>query len=89
MAGAKIPHAPIQTVAQVREMNAIASKLTTTRTPAGKTVHLPPLATDFEGAVTEYSFSPRYSEHTKSILQEAGLSEDDIAVLETDGIIPS
>ncbi len=88
MAEAKIPHAPIHTVPQVREMNAIASKLTTTRTPAGKTIHLPPLATDFEGAVTEYAFSPRYSEHTQSILQEAGLSENDMAALKTDGIIP-
>jgi crotonobetainyl-CoA:carnitine CoA-transferase CaiB-like acyl-CoA transferase len=86
---AKIPHAPIHNLHQVRDMEAIASKLTTTRTPDGKRIHLPPLAVDLENALTEYSFAPRYSEHTKSILQEAGLGEEEIADLGTAGIVPS
>jgi crotonobetainyl-CoA:carnitine CoA-transferase CaiB-like acyl-CoA transferase len=89
LAEAKIPHAPIRTVYQVREMDAIAGKLTRTRTPDGKRIHLSPLATDLDGAVTEYSFAPRYGENTQAILREAGLSREDIAVFERDGIIPS
>jgi crotonobetainyl-CoA:carnitine CoA-transferase CaiB-like acyl-CoA transferase len=89
LAEAKIPHAPIHTVYQVRNMDAIEGKLTWTSTPEGKRIHLPPLATDLKEAVREYSFAPRYSEHTKAILLEAGYGEADIAKLETDGIIPS
>ena len=70
-------------------MDAVAGKLTRTTTPDGKRIHLSPLATDLDGAVTEYSFAPRYGENTQAILREAGLSQENIAVLETDGIIPS
>jgi crotonobetainyl-CoA:carnitine CoA-transferase CaiB-like acyl-CoA transferase len=88
LVSAGIPHAPINTVSQVREMDAIASKLTTTRTPDGKVIHLPPPAVDLEGAVTEFSFAPRYSEHTESILKESGSTEEEIAALHEKGIIP-
>jgi len=85
---AKIPHAPIQTIAQVRDMAALATKLTTTRTPAGKTVHLPPPAVDLEDGLTALSFAPSYSQHTISILQEVGLTEESIAELQSTNIIP-
>lgn len=87
-AGAKIPHAPIHTIYQVRDMEALAPKLTTTRTPAGKTVHLPPLAVDLEEGVTELAFAPGYSQHTTAILGEVGLRAGDIADLKATGIIP-
>jgi crotonobetainyl-CoA:carnitine CoA-transferase CaiB-like acyl-CoA transferase len=85
---AGVPHAPIHTIHQVREMEAIASRLTATWTPERKRVRLPPLAVDREGAVTEYSFAPRYGEHTEAILEEAGLGEDRIVELGQSGIIP-
>lgn len=84
---AKIPHAPIQTVPQVREMEAIQSKLTSTRTPDGRTIHLPPAAVDIASTPSEYSFAPRYSEHTASVLTEAGVTLSEITTLETEGII--
>ncbi len=91
----RIPHAPIHTIEQVRDTDAIAPKLTSTRTPDGKLVNLPPLAVDVEGwhcsravAQTEYPFAPRYSQHTKPILLEAGLGEQKIAELQANGIIP-
>ncbi len=87
-AAAKIPHAPIHTIYQVRDMPAIAPRLTTTRTPAGKTVHLPPLAVERDDAVTELSFAPSYSEHTTAILQEAGLAAKDVERLRARGIVP-
>ncbi|MBN2489899.1 MAG: CoA transferase [Planctomycetes bacterium] len=86
---ARIPHAPIHTVAEVREMETIARRLTRTRRPDGREVRLPPLAVEREDAVTEYSFAPRYSEHTESVLREVGLGADDIEALERQGIIPS
>jgi len=84
----KIPHAPINTIQQVRDMEAIASKLTTTTTPDGRTIHLPPMAVDLEDGVSELSFAPSYSEHTHAILAESGLSQSEIATLTADGVIP-
>jgi itaconate CoA-transferase len=88
-AAARIPHAPIHTVAEVREMEAIAGKLTRTHRPDGRAVRLPPLAVEREDAVREYSFAPRYSEHTTAVLREIGLEGSDIRELEARGIIPS
>jgi crotonobetainyl-CoA:carnitine CoA-transferase CaiB-like acyl-CoA transferase len=84
----KIPHAPINTISQVREMDAIASKVTTTTTPDGRTISLPPMAVDLEHGVSELSFAPKYSEHTRAILEESGLTQGEIAALAGDGIIP-
>ncbi|MFQ5423135.1 MAG: CaiB/BaiF CoA transferase family protein [Phycisphaerae bacterium] len=84
-----IPHAPIYTIRQVRQMEAVSSRLTTTRTPDGKRIHLPPPAVDDERAVTDYAFAPRYSQDTQTILREIGHSEQSIAALRSSGIIPS
>ena len=43
---------------------------------------------DREGLVTDYSFPPKYSEHTESVLKEAGLSPQQTADLRAHGIIP-
>ncbi len=85
---AKIPHAPIHTVPQVREMEAVQSKLTSTQAPDGRTIHLTPAAVDLSGTASEYSFAPRYSEHTMSVLKEAGVPASEMGGLETQGIIP-
>ncbi len=84
---ARIPHAPILTIAQVRDLDAISSKLTTTTLPSGKTIHLPPMAVDFEGAVTDMPFAPRYNQHTDAVLREAGRSPEDLAGLKALGVI--
>jgi crotonobetainyl-CoA:carnitine CoA-transferase CaiB-like acyl-CoA transferase len=86
--GAGIPHAPIQTVYQVREMKPVASRLTTTRTPDGKVIHLQPLAVDREGAVTDLRFAPRYNQDTEAVLTEAGFAADDLPGLKARRIIP-
>lgn len=86
--GARIPHAPIHTIHQTREMKAIADKLTVTHTPDGEVIHLPPLAVDLDQGVSEFRFAPSYSEHTESVLREVGLSGDRIAELHASGVIP-
>jgi len=83
----KIPCAPIQTIQQVRNMKAISDHLTTTTTPDGKTIHLPPLAVDGEGFKKEYSFAPKYGENTAAVLTETGLSIDEINNLTEQGIV--
>ena len=87
LAAAKIPHAPILTIAQVRDLEAIATKLTSTTLPSGTTMHLPPMAVDFEGAITDLPFAPRYNQHTDAVLRETGHSPEDLAGLKALGVI--
>jgi crotonobetainyl-CoA:carnitine CoA-transferase CaiB-like acyl-CoA transferase len=88
LANVKIPHAPINTVRQVRAMDAISSRLTVTRTPDGRHVRLPPMAVDMDDGVVEYPFPPRYNQDTRKIMGEAGLSETEMDGLQEAGIIP-
>ncbi|MFH1529868.1 MAG: CoA transferase [Pseudomonadota bacterium] len=83
-----VPHAPIHTIRQVRDMEAVASKMTTTHLPDGRTIHLCPPAVDREDAPRDYSFAPRYSEHTHAVLREAGLTDGQVADLAARCIIP-
>ncbi|HEY1362191.1 MAG TPA: CaiB/BaiF CoA-transferase family protein [Xanthobacteraceae bacterium] len=84
---AKIPHAPINTVPQAMRIEAIAGKLTATTTPAGRRVRLPPMAVDQPGARREYSFPPRYGEHSQAVLREIGYADAEIAALRAKGIV--
>jgi phenylsuccinyl-CoA transferase len=86
---ANVPNAVINTVPMVRDEPAVKSRLTTTTTPSGKLVRMPPMAVDTKGAKTDLDFAPRYGEHTNKILGEAGLSDMEIAVLAGNGIIHS
>jgi len=69
-------------------MPAIARKLTTTRTPNGRIIRLPPTAVDLPAAPREYAFAPCYGEHAGPVLREAGFNEDEIAELRAQGILP-
>jgi crotonobetainyl-CoA:carnitine CoA-transferase CaiB-like acyl-CoA transferase len=89
LSASHIPHAPIRTIPEVRDTGAIAGKLTTTRTPDGRLIHLPPLPVDSEDAPIDYPFAPRYSQHTRPVLAEAGLADAEIAGLQSTGIIPA
>ncbi|MDP2132806.1 MAG: CoA transferase [Sulfuritalea sp.] len=84
---ATIPHAPIHDIPAVREMPAVSSRLTTTRTPDGRLVRMQPMAVDVPGVTTELSFPAKYGEDTMAILQEAGLTAADCARLQEQGII--
>jgi crotonobetainyl-CoA:carnitine CoA-transferase CaiB-like acyl-CoA transferase len=82
---ATIPHAPIQTISQVAAMKQISSKMITSRLPDGQVIHLQPPAVDLDGA-TDFSFAPRYGEHTQAVLQEAGYSKTETDALFAGGI---
>jgi crotonobetainyl-CoA:carnitine CoA-transferase CaiB-like acyl-CoA transferase len=87
-ARAKIPHAHINDIAAVRELEALRDKLTRTRLPDGREVRMQPLATDLEGAPAEYPFPPRYGEHTVALLREAGYSDAECEGFRAAGVIP-
>ena len=87
-AAAKIPHAHINDIAHVRELEAIRGKLTRTRLPDGTLVRMQPPAVDTGGAPAEYPFPPRYSEHTVALLREAGYSEAECQGFRAAGVIP-
>ena len=84
---ATIPHAIINTIAQVAGLAALKNKLTTTTIPGGKKIRMQPLAVDDTEAVTELDFPPRYGEHTRHILREVGYTDSDCDKLSADGII--
>jgi crotonobetainyl-CoA:carnitine CoA-transferase CaiB-like acyl-CoA transferase len=72
---ATIAHAVINDIRQVRLLEALSGKLTTTSTPDGKTIHMQPMAVDVDGAVTDFPFPASYGQHTRDILAEAGLDD--------------
>ena len=45
------------------------------------------MAVDLPGAANEFSFPPRFAEHTDAILAEAGYGAGEIAALRGDGVI--
>ena len=87
--GATIPHARINSVAEVRELEALRERLTSTVMPGGKRVRMQPMAVDRPGAAREFSFPPKYGEHTRPVLREAGFSEEECRVLAAAGAIPN
>lgn len=84
---ATIPHAPIHDIPQVRSMEAIKSKLTTTRTPDDRLVRMQPMAVDVAGAPSEYRFAPKYGQDTRAVLHSAGCSDEEITRLACEGVI--
>ncbi len=83
---ARIPHAPINNIRQVMELDAIATKLITTQMPDGKTLRMQPMAVDVPNGETHLSFPPGYGEQTADILLEAGYQHDEIEALMTTGV---
>ncbi len=87
--GATVPNSVINTIPMVREEPAIKSRLTTTHAPDGNLVRMPPMAVDSENGLSELEFAPRYGEHTKAILSEVGLGDEEISALAGQGVISS
>jgi itaconate CoA-transferase len=87
---AAIPHSPITPIEKVAELPFVAETALRTKTPDGLTVRMPPPA-----QLTKYleklngilPFAPAYGEHTGSILEEIGLSTNEITSLKEQGIV--
>jgi crotonobetainyl-CoA:carnitine CoA-transferase CaiB-like acyl-CoA transferase len=82
LASATIPATRILDVRQVRELAQIAPRLTTTHLPDGRLIHLPPRAVDLDAAAAaELPFAPKYGQHSRAVLAEAGLGAGEIDAL--------
>jgi crotonobetainyl-CoA:carnitine CoA-transferase CaiB-like acyl-CoA transferase len=85
---ATIPHARINGVKAVRELEALRERLTSTVMPDGKRIRMQPMAVDLPEGRRELAFPPKYGEHTRPVLREAGFSDDECRALAAAGVIP-
>jgi len=84
---ATIPNTLIHDIPMVCDLPALKDRLTTTVTPAGRTVRMQPMAVDRADARTALPFPARYGEHTRAVLHEAGFADSDVEVLRMAGVI--
>ena len=87
LSAATIPWAAINDIRQVRELPALAGTFTTTRTPQGQTIRMQPPGVSLPGMRHEYPFPPKYAEHTRRVLAEAGFTDDEISSLARQGVV--
>ncbi len=87
LSAAAIPNAPINTIPEVMEEEAVSRKITTTTTPDGKTIRMQPMAVDVPGASREVPFAPSYGQHTDALLNEVGYSDAERTAFRDAGII--
>ena len=84
---ATIPATRIHDIPQVRSLEALSDRLTRTTLPDGRVVRMQPMAVDVDGVPGEFAFAPKYGQHTRSVLAEAGLVSDDVQALYSAGVV--
>jgi crotonobetainyl-CoA:carnitine CoA-transferase CaiB-like acyl-CoA transferase len=84
---ATIPNTLIHDIPMVRDLPALKARLTTTVTPAGKTVRMQPMAVDRPDGRTALPFPAKYGQHTRAILGEAGFADADVEALIKAGVV--
>jgi crotonobetainyl-CoA:carnitine CoA-transferase CaiB-like acyl-CoA transferase len=87
---ASVPNSPITPIEQVRSLPFVKETALRTKTPDGKTVHLPPSAVPthhLQELGGKLPFPPAYGEDTDAVLKEVGLSADNIKTLHQRGVI--
>ncbi|MHB1121926.1 MAG: CaiB/BaiF CoA transferase family protein [Ramlibacter sp.] len=87
LAAATIPATRIHDIRQARELPALRDRLTRTTMPDGRTLRMQPMAVDVTGALGTLGFAPKYGQHTRQVLAEAGLSAPAIQELAGAGVI--
>jgi crotonobetainyl-CoA:carnitine CoA-transferase CaiB-like acyl-CoA transferase len=84
---ATIPAARILDIRQVADLPQLSDKLLHTRLPDGTDVRMPPKAVDWPPARSSYAFPPKYGQHTRAVLGEAGLYDAEIEALLDAGVV--
>ena len=87
LSAATIPGTRIHDIPQVRELAALKDRLTSTTLPDGRVVRMQPMAVDIDGAKGDLAFAPKYGQHTRSVLAEAGLVGDEVQALYGAGVV--
>ncbi|UCF69359.1 MAG: CoA transferase [Acidobacteriota bacterium] len=77
--------APVHSIADVRELAGIREHLTRTRLPDEREVRLPPAA--IEIGRDAFTLAPGYGQHTRSVLEQAGLGAAEIDELLERGVV--
>ena len=84
---ATIPATRILDIAQVRELPTLRTRLTQSHLPDGRAIRMQPIAVDDAQAARELPFAPKYGQHTRGVLGEAGLAASEIDTLYAEGIV--
>ena len=84
---ATIPATRINDIRQVRELEPLSDRLTHTILPDGRAVSMQPMAVDIDGAQGNLAFAPKYGQHTRSVLAQAGLVSDEVQALYSAGVV--
>ena len=84
---ATIPNTLIHDIPMVRDHPALKARLTTTVTPAGKSIRMQPMAVDRPEGRTALPFPAKYGEHTRAVLREAGLADEEVETLHKAGVV--
>jgi crotonobetainyl-CoA:carnitine CoA-transferase CaiB-like acyl-CoA transferase len=84
---ATIPATRIHDIRETRELPALQGKLTRTVMPDGRPLRMQPMAVDLPGTPPQLGFPPKYGQHTRQVLAEAGLAADAIESLYGAGIV--
>ena len=87
---AAIPHSPITAIEEVANLPFVAETALKTAAPDGTPIQLPPPAQSTEQLEKingKLPFAPSYGEHTDALLEETGLSANDISSLREQGVV--
>jgi crotonobetainyl-CoA:carnitine CoA-transferase CaiB-like acyl-CoA transferase len=86
---AQVPVSPITPARDVADIPELAPSLLYTVRPDGRRVRLPPPAVEpgTLPADRTFPFPPRYGEHTDAVLDEVGVSAEELARLRGAGVI--
>jgi itaconate CoA-transferase len=84
---AVIPCTRILDLHQVQALPQLRDKLTRTVMPDGRPVRMQPMAVDRPESRADLAFPPRYGQHTRSVLAEAGLGGDEVQALFGAGVV--
>jgi crotonobetainyl-CoA:carnitine CoA-transferase CaiB-like acyl-CoA transferase len=83
--GAGLVVSAVHAIGDVREMPGVREHLNRSRLPDGRDLLLPPSAV--ETGRREFAIAPGYGEHTRVVLEQAGLSGDEIDDLTRAGVV--
>ena len=84
---AGLVHAVIRDLREVHALDHLRGRMTRTELPDGTPIGMQPKAVEVPGTPARFALAPRYAEHTRGVLAEAGYDAAACDALEADGVI--